>query len=211
MHFWFSEPDFNLSQYKNLYYVTLRALYDGFSQLANLFTCTQWRRNFHVFFINLWFDFYFPSAIFLNIYTTHTICSRPGRSSGLSLYCLEAGHCFNISSAGSSLTTCPLSLYFWIIHSTQTSSIALVHEKPSFCFWWTYNETVALNIYIFFNLTKTQGTEIRQISGKHIHHDKFEPVLHSCFSLENITVQFNFTTFFQKFLSYSTENESFLG
>lgn len=43
---------------------------------------------------------------------------RPGSLSGLSLYCLDVGQVFNITSAGSSLLSSPSSLYFWINLST---------------------------------------------------------------------------------------------
>ena len=69
---------------------------------------------------------------------TLTSCSSPFRLSEFSLYFLQLGQCFSINRAGSSLISSPLSLYFWIMKSTCTSSIALFHDNPSFCFWWTY-------------------------------------------------------------------------
>ena len=59
-----------------------------------------------------------------------TFCSRPNNLSGFSLYCLDAGHCFSITSAGSSLSNSPLSLYFWASLSTEIRSMALLHDSP---------------------------------------------------------------------------------
>lgn len=59
-----------------------------------------------------------------------TFCSRPNNLSGFSLYCLDAGHCFSITSAGSALSNSPLSLYFWASLSTVIRSMALLHDSP---------------------------------------------------------------------------------
>ena len=72
-----------------------------------------------------------------NLYT-HTFCSKPASFSGLSLYFLHSGHCFNNKSAGSSFSSSPLSLNLWISLSTLTASIALLHDSPLLCFWRTY-------------------------------------------------------------------------
>lgn len=132
---------------------------------SNLNKSLLFNINFHLPFL-ICLIYFFAEEIYsdynsdrCSTFKLHTSFSSPGSFSGFSWYCLDAGHLFNIRSAGSSESNSPFSLNFWIRFSAITSSIARFHEIPLFCFWLTWK------IYLFIWVCKLSQCKLSFFSS----------------------------------------------